>query len=222
MNFLNIKDSASGGRILADKIGGYLAQDKKVLWLLSGGSNIPISAEAFKIIKKKFPSKLASNLAVTLTDERYGPVGHQNSNWQQLIDGGFSMNEVRTIPVLYDLPLQETLKKFKQNYRGFSDWADVIVGQFGIGDDGHIAGVLPETVGVTDTEIACAYDGGKFTRISLTLPTLKKITVAYAFVFGDSKKATITALKESDLPLGEMPAQILKQIQEAYLYTDQI
>ena len=222
MNFLNIKDSVNGGKILADKIGEYLSQDKKVLWLLSGGSNISISVEAFKILKENFPNKLESNLAVTLTDERFGPVGYAHSNWQQLINGGFPMDEMRTVPVLYDLPLQETLKKFKQNYRGFSDWADVIVGQFGIGADGHIAGVLPETIGVSDTEIACAYDGGTHTRISLTLPTLKKITVAYAFVFGDTKKEIVSALKNSDFPLSEMPAQILKVIPEAYLYSDQL
>ena len=52
---------------------------------------------------------------------------------------------------------------------------DTVIGLFGMGSDGHIAGVLPNTLGVLSTEVVCGYISDKFTRVTLTLDTLKKI-----------------------------------------------
>ena len=219
-NHLNKPDD--GAVIVAEKIGDYLKQDKKVLWLLSGGSNISIEVETLKILKTKFSKNLKENLAVTLTDERYGPVGQADSNWQQLITAGFDLKSVRSLPVLCGLEFNETVVKFGKNYRDLVAGADVVLGQFGIGPDGHTAGVLPNTVGVSAKATACGYVSEKFTRITLTLKAIKNINIAYTFVFGNSKNEVIKSLQNQDLPLAQMPAQILKQIPESYLYSDQV
>lgn len=222
MKFLHIDNQQQGAKILADKISDFLSQDKKVLWLLSGGTNIVISAEVMKILENNFMEKLPSNLTVTLIDERFGLAGHPDSNWQKLIDAGFNVDYIKSVPVLFGLTLEETTRKFSKNYKELSEWSDVIVGQFGVGVDGHIAGVLPNTKGVTDTEIACDYDGAEFRRVSLTLNTIRKVSIAYTFIFGESKKEMLNTLQSKDLSLAEMPAQILKQIPESFLYSDQI
>ncbi len=205
-------------KILVEGIGKYLKGNKNVLWLLSGGSNINIEVEVLEKLKKDFGGKLKNILAVTLTDERHGPVGHADSNWQQLGEAGFDFDAVQAVPVLNDLELKETVIYFGKKYRDLTAWAEVVVGQFGLGTDGHTAGVLPGTVGVKDQATASGYDGGKFRRITLTLKTIKNITVAYTFAFGESKKEIIIKLQNEDLPLTEMPAQILKEIPESYLY----
>jgi 6-phosphogluconolactonase/glucosamine-6-phosphate isomerase/deaminase len=221
MEFLHIDNKEEGAKILAKKIGEYLKQDKKVLWLLSGGSNISISVKVLNILKSNDKDGLLkNNLAVTLTDERFGPVGHSDSNWQQLILEGFEMRRMRNVPVLKNLTLEETRKKFAENYQELVTWADVIIGQFGIGSDGHTAGILPNTIGVNSTEITCGYEAGKFQRISLTLNTIKSISIAYVFIFGEEKRRVVQFLKNQNLALADMPAQILKLIREAYLYTD--
>jgi 6-phosphogluconolactonase/glucosamine-6-phosphate isomerase/deaminase len=222
MIFLQVKDHSYCAKILALRIEEYLKQDKKVLWLVSGGSNIAISVEAFNLLNISVPEKIRENLAVTLTDERYGPVGHKDSNWQGLLNMGFNMDNVRAVPVLCGLPEEETTRNFADNYKKLTEWADVIIGQFGVGNDGHIAGVLPGTFGVSSVETACNYLTLKFTRISLTLETIKKINSAFTFALGESKKEIIHFLKTQNIPLTKMPAQILKEIPESYLYSDQI
>jgi 6-phosphogluconolactonase/glucosamine-6-phosphate isomerase/deaminase len=219
MEFIKIKGEAEGVNILGAGIGKYLKQDKNVLWLLSGGSNINIEVEILEKLKKDFSAKLKNILAVTLMDERFGPVGHKDSNWQQLGEAGFDFEAVQAVPVLNDLDIKETVIYFGKKYRDLEAWADVIIGQFGIGSDGHTAGVLPGTIGVKDQATACSYDGGKFKRITLTLKTIGNINIAYTFALSESKKEIINKLQNQDLPLGEMPAQILKQIPESYLYS---
>jgi 6-phosphogluconolactonase/glucosamine-6-phosphate isomerase/deaminase len=218
MKFLRIKDQTEAEGILAEKIGENLKQNKKVLWLLSGGSNIGIAVETLNLLKKDFEENLKDNLAVTLMDERYGPVGHADSNWQQLILAGFDFNVVKSISILQNLEPKETVIKFGKNYRDLTAWADVIVGQFGLGSDGHTAGVLPNTIGVNDQGTACFYRSEKYDRITLTLKTIINIDIAYTFAFGESKKEIIKSLQTDGLSLEEMPAQILKQISESYLY----
>lgn len=218
MKFIKLKDQSEAGKIVAEKIGGYLKDNKKVLWLLSGGSNVLVEVQILNILKEKFGTSLKEKLAVTLTDERYGNIGHADSNWMQLIEDGFDISAVRALPVLCGLEPKETVIKFGKNYRDLTAWADIIIGQFGIGTDGHTAGVLPDTIGVKDQGTACFYDGGKYQRISLTLKTIKNINVAYTLALGESKKEVINKLKNEDIFLEEMPAQILKEIPESYLY----
>jgi 6-phosphogluconolactonase/glucosamine-6-phosphate isomerase/deaminase len=220
MKFIKIEDQAEAGEILAKKIGEYLGHGKKVLWLLSGGSNITSEVEILNILKRAFGDNLKENLAVTLTDERYGNIGHADSNWIQLLQNGFDISTVRALPVLCGLEPNETVIKFGKNYCDLEAWADVIIGQFGIGSDGHTAGVLPDTIGVTAPGTAYFYDGGKYQRITLTLKTIRNVDIAYIFAFGESKKEVVEKLKNEDLTLDEMPAQILKEIEESYLYSD--
>jgi 6-phosphogluconolactonase/glucosamine-6-phosphate isomerase/deaminase len=64
-----------------------LRAGKRVLWLLSGGSNIRAIVEVMDSID----DSLTPNLSLLLADERFGPVGHHDSNWQQLLDAGFGL-----------------------------------------------------------------------------------------------------------------------------------
>jgi 6-phosphogluconolactonase/glucosamine-6-phosphate isomerase/deaminase len=222
MEFIKIKNQAEAGRRLAEKMGEYFGRGEKVLWLLSGGSNIIIEVEILNILKNKFRNDLDDKLAVTLTDERYGPVGHADSNWQQLIDAGFDFTLVKYTPILNEnnLGLKGTVIDFGKRYRDLKAWADIIIGQFGIGTDGHTAGVLPGTVGVKDQATACGYQSDKFTRITLTLKTIRNINIDYTFAFGENKKEIVKKLKMENIPLSEMPAQILKEVGESYLFSD--
>ena len=74
---------------LADKLFKHLSSGERVLFLMSGGSSIPISIMASKILK----GVNLSNLYVSLTDERYGVVVQTDENWQQLINGGLDLTD---------------------------------------------------------------------------------------------------------------------------------
>jgi hypothetical protein len=48
------------------------------------------------------------------------------------------------------------------------------------------------------------------------------IDSAYVFTFGEAKRPQLEILLNSDVPLSHQPAQLLKQLPEAYVYNDQI
>lgn len=204
---------------LADTILGALEKGE-ALWLVCGGSNIPYAVEAMRIIRERSGGTLG-RLTVALTDERYGPVGHADSNWQQLLDAGFDMSGIVAIPVLTDASLAETVETYEKGIGELFGRAHIIA-QFGIGADGHIAGVLPHTIGVSSDALVCGYEAGPYTRVTLTLSAIERINAAYAFAFGAGKHDVLARLQNEDVPLTDMPAQVLKRIPEAYLYSDQI
>jgi 6-phosphogluconolactonase/glucosamine-6-phosphate isomerase/deaminase len=263
-----------GAQELAERILSYLNEGKRVLWLVCGGSNIPVSVEVLNIIKTaagrvrggmpqlttyvKASRKLTNfhgedntpnervdvgvstgveenldvngeyltpinlkDLTVTLTDERYSSINHPDSNWRHLKEGGFDFDAVTAIPVLIGKSFEETTKMYGVNLRDAWSNNDVVIGQFGIGEDGHIAGVLPRTVGVRSPGTVVSYEAGKFRRLTMTLATIAKLDYAYVFAYGESKKEAVNNLKE-ELTLEAQPAQILKKVKKVVVYSDQV
>ncbi|MDO8589677.1 MAG: 6-phosphogluconolactonase [bacterium] len=219
LQIIQEKEPARAMSVMAQRITASL-QNGKVLWLVCGGSNIEFSVMAMNEIREAGAD--LRNLTVALTDERFGSVGHRDSNWQQLMDTGFNIENITTIPVLIDKSLEETIVEYTKKLEKIFDDDALVIAQLGIGTDGHIAGILPETMEVSDREMVRSFEASPYTRITLTLSVLAKIPVAYAFVFGPAKKEIITRLQNEIVPPSQMPAQIMKQIPEAYLYTDQI
>jgi 6-phosphogluconolactonase/glucosamine-6-phosphate isomerase/deaminase len=97
-------------------------------------------------------------LTVTLTDERYGPVGHADSNWRQLATAGFDLPGATMLPVLKGLDMPSTVAEFAAVLKHHLSAADFALGFFGIGADGHTAGILPGSPAVAATEFAAGYD----------------------------------------------------------------
>jgi 6-phosphogluconolactonase/glucosamine-6-phosphate isomerase/deaminase len=233
-----IKDNSKvGTQALAGKVVNSLKEGKKVLWLVPGGSNIPIAVEAMNMIRQALndnethTNNKLLNLTVTLSDERYGHVGHKDSNWKQLEDAGFNFDGVNKIPVLIGKSLEGTASAYKKGIiKAMNEVATsegLIIGQFGIGADGHIAGILPHSRAAAyleadhtgkDSPLICAYRSSPFIRITLTPVALNKVSIAYVFAFGDSKREAVERLRGQDLSIDEQPAQILKHLPEAYLY----
>jgi 6-phosphogluconolactonase/glucosamine-6-phosphate isomerase/deaminase len=88
VKFYKIQSAEPVAKFLADTILDRLFKGQKVLWLVGGGSGIKVAVAASQILKKQ--SNLSS-LTFTLTDERFGAVGHGDSNWKQLLEAGFSL-----------------------------------------------------------------------------------------------------------------------------------
>lgn len=204
---------------LAERLIHELAGGNRVLWLVSGGSNIEASVEVMQHI----PSELSSNLIVMPVDERYGPEGHQDSNWAALLEAGFSGEQAIMYPVLQgNLSFQAAIIRFEHIASKAFRAADLVIAQLGIGEDGHIAGILPKSEATRETnDLVVGYHTEAFNRLTMTFTGLKKINVAYVFAFGELKAQALRTLATKILPLETQPAQILKQLQEAYVYNDQ-
>lgn len=220
MRFILTDNWDDAANALAKRLIDELSSGKHVLWLTSGGSNVDAAVN----IMHQIPEDLSANLSVMPVDERYGTPGHADSNWRKLSDSGFQSKKARLIPALKDG------LDFKQNITHYNELAqqafsehEVVIGQLGIGADGHIAGILPGSPACDESkELITGYSAPPFKRMTLTFPGLKKIDAAYVLAFGDNKLEPLNRLKSETVPINEQPAQILKSIGETYVYNDQV
>ncbi len=220
MKFIKSEDFKRGSNDLAQRIVSELGQGKRVLWILTGGSSIPSSVVALQMVKDAQID--LKSLTVTLSDERYGDVGHADSSWQKLLDSGFDFESVKSIPVIAGLSFDETAREWARKVGDAFASHDIIIAQFGVGEDLHIAGILPGSPAATDTGLVSYYKSGSFDRITLTFQAMKLIHAAYVFIFGEAKRDAVKELRTSTDPLLMKPANVLKSISEVYVYSDQI
>jgi len=218
IEYIADEDRKAGERRLGEKLGGLLGAGKRVLWLVSGGSNIEA---AVRVMDGLAESKL-EKLTVMLMDERYGAVGHADSNWAQLLEAGLKARRARTVPVLTEgAGIGETTNKFAASAEQEFQQAEVVIGQFGMGADGHTAGILPHSPATTAGRVwATHYDGGRYQRVTLTPFALEHVGMAYLLAYGASKQAQLQALRARELPLSEQPVQVLKNISKLYIFNE--
>jgi 6-phosphogluconolactonase/glucosamine-6-phosphate isomerase/deaminase len=220
MHFILSPNISTAVSALQSKLITELKKDINVLWIISGGSNTAVTVS----IMDELPADLTARLTIIPVDERYGPIGHENSNIQQLLDGGFVAGQARLISVLQpDLSLQATADAFNLIVQAEFAKAQVIIGQLGIGPDGHIAGILPDSpAAAVNDKFVTAYLSDPYQRITMTFQALEKITVDYSIAYGAAKKTALQQLHNSELPLSKQPSQILRKLAEVYIYNDQI
>ena len=200
---------------LSDTISTVLAQDKKVLWLVPGGSSIKIAAE----VSKRLAGSSLKNLYVSLTDERYGDVGHADSNWLQLEQAGFNLPEANLRPVLIGQDFDKTIEEYGKEIDKDMQAVDFRIGFFGIGPDGHTAGVLPGSPAVSDKGLTSGYDAGVFKRVTITASAIDRLDEAVVYAVGQDKWPVIDQL-DTDIPVNQQPAQMLKAVPRLMIFND--
>ena len=188
---------------------------KRVLWLIPGGSAIEVAVQ----VGRQLTGLSLENLYVTLTDERYGPVGHKDSNWQQLTDKGLNLPGAHLLPVLSGADINQTTSAFADTLSTQLAAADYSLGLFGMGSDGHTAGILPGTVAVASTELAEHYQAASYLRVTMTGAAIGQLDEAMLYAAGSEKQPALTMLDEPTDPAAQ-PAQFLKQVPRLTVYTD--
>lgn len=221
MQFILVPDWSAAIKAVRSRLISELEQSKRVLWLISGGSQIAANTE----IMDGIDTKLSENLTISLVDERYGEVGHPDSNWTKLVESGFNPKHAKTIPVLMkNLELRLIRERYEHKIRVALADNDFILGQLGIGSDGHTAGILPHSPATDETDkYTIYYESDPYNRLSLTFFSLRKLSAAYALCFGEEKRTALENLaSQRQISLDDQPAQILKEISESYIYNDQV
>lgn len=199
---------------VSSSINKKLELGKNVLWFVSGGSSVPIEVEiAKKIIINH------DKLVVTLVDERYGPVGHSDSNYFRLEKSGFNIPQFNFIPFLFGKDIITTTNDINKMLDSEFKKADYKIGFFGIGSDGHTAGILPHSKALTENKLACNYEAGLYNRITTTPRVIYELDEAILYAVGESKWNAIEKLNDN-LPIEEEPAQVLKKVPLLTIYTD--
>jgi 6-phosphogluconolactonase/glucosamine-6-phosphate isomerase/deaminase len=207
-----IEDPAN---LIASSILNQLKLGKKVLFFATGGSSIAVASRVAEIIK----DESLPNLTVMMTDERYGEVGHNDSNWAQLIKKGFALSEAKLLPILDGNDIDTTTEEFKINLERELKNAEYKIASFGVGADGHTAGILPGTIAVHSTDLACHYDTPAFFRITITPMVIERLDQAVVWMQGENKWPVVENLSQ-EIDIEKQPVQILKKIPLLTIFTD--
>ncbi len=215
VNFQNIVDPKLVAVYVAEPIINALKNGRSVFWLMPGGSASIIAVLASKLI----PHELLGRLSISLTDERFGPVRHENSNWLKLKNAGLDLEALRVYPVLNGDDFESTIKTYNNLLMEKLSGADYKIGLFGIGEDGHTAGILPNSPDINSPEFAVGYVAGDYTRITMTAHAISKLDEAIAFAVGDAKWHALGKLR-SEISVSDMPAQAIKKASKLTIFTD--
>jgi len=198
---------------IAESLNRQLTAGRQILWLLSGGSAVPLAVTARQKLQ------LAGSLSVSLCDERFVPVGDIASNWCQLTQQGFDVTGIRTFPVLQGRDFEETTKDFNAFLAGSLSQYDYIFALLGMGADGHTSGILPNSGLSESRAYAASYQGPDFQRITTTPHYLRQIDEAVVYAIGSSKHKAIDDLSTDNL-LEEQPVQIIKSMKKVTFIND--
>lgn len=215
VKFVKISTPDAVARYLADALRSRLDSGQPVLWLVPGGSSIKIAAAVSTLLA----GSDLSRLTVTLTDERFGPVGHPDSNWLQLQDAGFKLPGAKMIPVLMGADMADTVTSYAEILQSGLERDQYRIGFFGIGPDGHTAGILPGSPAVGAIEFAAGYDAGNFKRLTMTFPAIRLLDEAVVYAVGEAKWPVIEQLAD-DVELAKQPAQALKTATKLTIFND--
>src|SRR6266702_4646630 len=190
MHRLIVTNVGSATEAIARGLDRALQSKLKVLWLLSGGSNVEIEMAVLKRLKHA----TAENLTISMIDERYVPLESANSNWHAMLNAGLNGKKTKLEPPIVDwsLSLKDAAIDWAQRLgRAIKD-ADVVIGQFGIGADGHTAGILPDTPGVhEEKELVIGYKGKDFERLTTTPAVFHELDLAVVVAMGEAKKPAL-------------------------------
>lgn len=218
MTFYKTASSDDVVGYIARELSSRLAQAQRVFWLLSGGSAISIEVE---VAKKLNSVENLSRLSVSLIDERYGPLGHADSNWQQLAEAGFKLPGARALPVLAGKSIEATTADYQSFLKENLAASDFSFGLAGLGADGHTLGIKPHSPALETEELAVAYDWEDYRRITATARVIEKLHEVVVYAMGPEKRPQLLGLQAS-LPADEQPAQLLKLCSKLIIFNDQI
>ncbi|HEY1037284.1 MAG TPA: 6-phosphogluconolactonase [Candidatus Paceibacterota bacterium] len=229
------KAAEAAGKYVGDVLAQYV--DTPVLLLLAGGSSV-------KILEHISSEYLSELLTVTVTDERFS---------EELDENNFAILQAQTFynelvqvdamcidtQIINDESFEGHRARFENNIREWKrDFPNgKIVAVYGMGEDGHTAGIIPGILSKEAFDLEFNNDDklvGKLDatgknpfplRDSTTLPFMRNwVDHAAFFVTGSNKKEmlerAILPEDEQKSDLFELPAQVMVQMKDVLLFTD--
>lgn len=216
VQFHKVVDTSSVVRFVSGAIQAELSKGHIVVWFVSGGSNIPLSVDIRDSLNL---TEVSGRLHVCMIDERYGPVGHENSNWKQLTALGFNTAHCDIHPILNGAPIQETAQSYNALISEFLRLDAYKIGMFGIGADAHTAGLLPNNPCMDSPGLYDHYNGNDFQRITATPQLMPKLDSAILYASGENKNRALQRMFSEETKL-EVPAKILLDAPELHIFTE--
>lgn len=183
---------------------------------VSGGSSFAVFQEVDTILS----DHQKSQVSLLLADERYGLVGHADSNWELFAEINLD-NYASATPVLKNgLSIEQTAEDFGNVVMNALTLKHTVA-ILGIGADRHVAGIKPMTKDESQqtlvNKLVVGYKGPDFERITITFDALREIDSIVVFVAGSDKQLAVQGI-EDKTELYEAPANILNELNDVNIY----
>ncbi len=227
---IHTHDSNSIEKKAGKKITDLVRGKKETLLLVSGGSVLSVVEHIDSVV-------LGPHLTVCVLDERYA-VSDRINNYLQLARTNFyeracdrGVNFFNT-SILDDESSEELAERFNSF---LAEWlegnkAGETIGVFGVGADGHTAGIeagLPHELFsdyFENADLVVSYDAETLewsSRITTTITLMRKLRHSVVFAKGEAKRNALTALLTPGGSFSEIPARLLQTLADVHLFTDQ-
>jgi 6-phosphogluconolactonase/glucosamine-6-phosphate isomerase/deaminase len=176
------------------------------LVLLSGGSAI----QSYRPFVDALLKEQIKPYGVGLIDERYGKVGHVHSN-AAAIEKQFELQKlcedrgVQFCPILRNKPIEQEVSHYNDWVKKMFAICPIRISVFGLGVDGHTAGILPmqsdrfDEVFETGSKVI-GYESEDMYRVRITLsPTaIRALSKVIVIAAGESKRTVLRRLISGD------------------------
>jgi 6-phosphogluconolactonase len=198
---------------LLDLISSEINESKNYSLGLSGGSTPKFFYELFAEKYKEY-----SNIYLWTVDERHVDINDEKSN-QRMINSIFSNSNLNIIEYSYGEDPGQSAKNYTAKVFSKIDKFNAAI--LGVGEDGHIASLFPNTTALDADEKGFVHNEVNILtrwRVTSTFELLKNVEHVYLLVTGDNKKEIIEKIgKENDLPVNKL----IRLRKKTVLLTDQ-
>ena len=202
---------------IASKIVNHLSSGEQVVWFVSGGSNIGLAKEIRSSLDL---GTFKGKLHICLVDERFGTIGHSDSNWQQLLDVGFDTSYCQVYPIINNKNnATDTVKEYNDTINNLLSQGYYCIGQLGLGPDGHTSGLLPNNPLMNSTDYYGYYLCPDYQRITSTPKLICMLDEIVLFASGQAKAQALRSML-SEGPIDKIPARLLKNSKSLKIFTD--
>jgi len=207
-NFLTLEEAASA--LVIDMVGTLreaISSRGKALMAVSGGKT---PRKVFGYLREH--SLNWNNITITLTDERWVPNDHPESNEQLL--RSYLLKYLSEDPNFVSLyrgygSLEADIKSCESQLKKLQLPFDAVY--LGIGSDGHFASLFPgdKALNVSDSHcVAIAGTNSRLARISLTASTILNARKIYLLFAGEDKHSAYRRAKTPG-PNNEIPLRLV-------------
>lgn len=216
----------------SDKLRCLLKETKNhsTLLLLSGGSSLAL-------LNDVEPKNISKSTTITVLDERYSRDPDIN-NFAQIAALNFYKDSKAQGAKFIDTRVkeQETQAQLAARFEhALENWIEKnpegkIIATIGIGDDAHIAGIMPAghhekfKKMFASKNLVTAYDAGDKNqyplRVTTTLSLIKRIDFAVVYVVGEKKRTALKNILSKTSEIHAFPAVVLNNLKNVTLFTD--
>lgn len=208
---INYKDVSKS---LTNILDVELSSGRKVLWLISGGSSLPIAAEVYMHML----SYSRENIFITFVDDKFGDKITNERAFCQLL--GKAGRDCKISIVDANLTFQENVSNFNNLIVDKLQWADFCIGQFGLGEKFHTGGIWPFSRATSTRSVVCGYEREGVKHITVTPTLIKQLDVAFINSLGANKRELVEHFLSSEASIRAEPTQSLKRAKQCVLYSD--